>query len=121
MMATAFESRLFLFHTTKQMTSFFHGEIHLSPVELEKKLPADILHFIERLDGYTVSHQKRIVSGNTARSITIEAAAKRFDLVIMGASERSLSRSILEGNPVEDFLRETPCNLIILKARHEDK
>jgi len=121
MMAAAFESGLLLFHTTKPMTSFFHGKIHLAPVELEKKLPADISHFIELLDGYAVSHEKRLVSGNTARSITIEAAAKRFDLVIMGASERSLLRSILDGNPVEDLLRETPCNLIILKARHEDK
>ncbi|HDH02033.1 MAG TPA: hypothetical protein ENH17_02765 [Nitrospirae bacterium] len=54
------------------------------------------------------------------RSITIEAASKRHDLIIMGASERSLPASILKGNPVEDVLRETPCNLIILKPRHED-
>ena len=121
MMAAAFDSALFLFHTTKPMTSFFHGEIHLAPVELEKKLPADISRFIELLDGYAVSHEKRLVSGKAARSITIEAAAKRFELVIMGASERSLLHSILQGNPVEDLLRETPCDLIILKARHEDK
>lgn len=54
------------------------------------------------------------------RSITIEAASKRHDLIIMGASERSLPASILKGNPVEDVLRETHCNLIILKPQHED-
>jgi len=38
----------------------------------------------------------------------------------MGASERSLLSSILKGNPVEEVLRETPCDLIILKPRHEN-
>jgi nucleotide-binding universal stress UspA family protein len=33
----------------------------------------------------------------------------------MGASERSLLKSIIRGNPVEEVLRETPCNLIILR------
>ena len=32
----------------------------------------------------------------------------------MGASERGLWESIIGGNPVEQVLRETPCNLIIL-------
>ncbi|OGW32669.1 MAG: hypothetical protein A2X59_04115 [Nitrospirae bacterium GWC2_42_7] len=121
MFAEAFGSNIFLFHTTKPATKFFHGELHLTPVEWEEKLPEDISHFIEHLNRYKVTHEKRLVPGKTGRHITIEAAAKRFDLVIMGASERSLLRSIFKGNPVEEVLRETPCDLIILKARHENK
>ena len=119
--AAAFESDIHLFHTTEPVTSFFHGEIHLKPVELEKKLPRDILLFVEHLNQYEVAHEKRLVSGKAGRNVMIEAAARRFDLVIMGASERSLVRSLLKGNPVEMLLRETPCDLIILKAAHEDK
>jgi hypothetical protein len=37
----------------------------------------------------------------------------------MGASERSLLRSIISDNPVENVLRETPCNLIILRPSLE--
>jgi nucleotide-binding universal stress UspA family protein len=121
MVAEAFGSNIFLFHTTKPAKKFFHGELHLTPVEWEEKLPGDISHFIEHLNRYKVTHEKRLVPGRTGRHITIEAAAKRFDLVIMGASERSLLRSIFRGNPVEEVLRETPCDLIILKARYEDK
>jgi nucleotide-binding universal stress UspA family protein len=121
MMAAAYESDIYLFHTAKPVTSFFRGEIHLRPVDLENKLPMDILLFVEYLNQCEVAHEKRLVSGKTGKNIVIEAAARRFDLVIMGASERSLLSSFLKGNPVEMALRETPCDLIILKPAHEDK
>ncbi len=120
-MARSFGSRVFVFHAAKPATKFFHGEIYLSPAEWEKKLPADISAFMEHLRRYDVKYEGRLLPGKTARSITVEAAAKRHDLIIMGASERSLLSSLLKGNPVEDVLRETPCDLIILKPAHEDK
>ena len=119
-LAKAFDSEVYLFHITKPVIRFFHGEVHLRPAELEKKLPKDIEHFIKELDNYKVRPEKRLISGIAGKSITIEATAKRFDLIIMGASERGLMSSLLQGNPVEDVLRETPCDLIILKPRHED-
>jgi nucleotide-binding universal stress UspA family protein len=120
-MAEAFGSNIYLFHTTKPVTSFFHGEIHFSPLELENRLPRDISLFVERLDACDVSHEKGIASGKAGRRIIIEAAARRFDLMIVGASDRSLLSDLISESPVEEILRETPCDLIILKARHEDK
>lgn len=119
-MAESFDSKVFVFHATKPITKFFHGEIHLTPVEWEKRLSKDILNFKEYLRKYGISHEGRLIPGAIARTITIEAASKRYDLIIMGASERSLLSSLLKGNPVEDVLRETTCDLIILKPKHED-
>jgi nucleotide-binding universal stress UspA family protein len=119
-MAECFHSRVFIFHVTKPITKFFHGEMHLTPAQWEKRLPENIKDFTEHLIKYEIAHEGRLAPGITARSITIEAAAKRHDLIIMGASERSMLASILKGNPVEDVLRETPCDLIILKPRHGD-
>lgn len=121
MMARSFDSGIFLFHARPPTTKFFHGEVHLTPRELEEKLPPDISKFIARLETYDTGHEKLFVQGKAWRTIPIEAAAKRFDLIIMGASERTPIRSILEGNPVEKVLRSTPCDLIIFRARHEDK
>jgi nucleotide-binding universal stress UspA family protein len=118
LMAGAFGSRIHLFHTTKPLMRFFHGEIHLTPVEWEARLPADIALFVEQLERNDISHEKKLIPGIAARSITIEAAAKRHDLIIMGASERSLLNSLLKGNPVERVLRETTCDLIILRPRN---
>lgn len=119
-MAEAFNSQVFLFHVTKPITKFFHGELHLTPAQWEERLPMDIKDFIEHLKRYEISHEGILAPGLAARSITVEAASKRHDLIIMGASERSLLTSVFKGNPVEDVLRETPCDLIILKPRYED-
>jgi nucleotide-binding universal stress UspA family protein len=120
-MAECFHSKVFIFHVTKPITKFFHGEIHLTPAQWEKRLPENIKDFMEHLIRYEIAHEGRLAPGITARSITIEAAAKRHDLIIMGASERGLLASIIKGNPVEDVLRETPCDLIILKPGHENQ
>lgn len=118
--AQGFGSKVFVFHATKPMTRFFHGEIHLTPAQWEKRLPGDISDFIGHIQKYKIEIEGRFSPGATARSITIEAAAKRHDLIIMGASQRTLLSAVLKGNPVEDVLRTTPCDLIILSPRHED-
>ncbi len=115
LMAGAFASSVSLLHAPKPLKRFFHGEIHLTPVEWETRLPADISRFIDALGHYHVSHEKKLASGVAGRNIAIEASIKRHDLIIMGASIRSLWSSLLRGNPVEQVLRYTPCNLIILK------
>lgn len=119
-MAEGFSSKLFVFHSPKPIAKFFHGEVHLTPLEWMERLPKDISNFVDYLKKYRITHEKRFAPGAIGRSITIEAASKRHDLIIMGASERSLSNSLLQGNPVEEVLKDTPCNLIIFKPRHED-
>ena len=119
-MAEAFHAKVFLFHAPRPVTRLFHGPIHLAPGEWETRLPHDVAELIESLRRYKVEFERRIIPGAVGKSITIEAAAKRHDLIVMGASQRSLWASLLKGNPVEDVLRETPCDLIILNPKHED-
>ncbi|MEW6067501.1 MAG: universal stress protein [Nitrospirota bacterium] len=118
-LAEGFGSTVTLFHSSRPITSFFHGEIHIKPAQREEHIPKDIEKFTEYLNKYTIPHEKRTGHGSVARAITIEAAHKRNDLIVMGASERSLLKSIISSNPVEEVLRETPCNLIILRPKHK--
>ncbi|MBI4689549.1 MAG: universal stress protein [Nitrospirae bacterium] len=118
--AHAFESNVLLFHAPEPISRFFHGEIHLTPLEWEKKLPKDISSFMEHLQRYRVIHTGKSVPGKIGKTIAIEAFSKRHDLIIMGASERSLFSRFLRGNPVEEVLRDTPCDLIILRPRHSN-
>ncbi len=120
-MAEAFGGKIIVFHATKPITRFFHGEIHLTPVEWEKRLPKDISDFNAYIRKSDIELEGLLLPGHTSKGITIEAAAKRHDLIIMGASERPLFTSVLKGSPVEAVLRETPCDLIILNPRHEDQ
>src|SRR4030042_847323 len=118
-LAQAFHSSVTLFHLARPITSFFHGETLLKPAQIEKSIPKDIEKFTGCLKRYEITHEKRTAQGSVSRLITIEAAHRRNDLIVMGASERSLLKSIISGNPVEDVLRGTPCNLIVLRPRHE--
>lgn len=119
-MAHAFNSSVFVFHAPRPLTKFFQGELHLTEPEWEERRSRDIAHFMAYLKDHDIVHEGRLLPGRTARNITIEAFAKRHDLIIMGASERNLLTSLLRGNPVEEVLRDTPCDLIILKPRRED-
>lgn len=119
-MAEGFHARVWLFHAPKPVTRLFHGEIHLTPLEWEKRLPKRLAEFMRQISDYGIQWEGRLAPGAVGRGIAMEAASKRHDLIIMGASQRSLWSSLLRGNPVEDVLRETPCNLIILKPVHED-
>ena len=119
-MAQAFGSKVFVFHAPRPLTKFFHGEVHLTQPEWEERRSNDISRFMAHLKKHGIEHEGRLLPGRTARNITVEAFAKRHDLIIMGASERNLLTSLLRGNPVEEVLRDTPCDLIILKPRHED-
>lgn len=119
-LAEAYGSKLFVFHVAKPVAKFFHGELHLTPVELERKMSEDIASFVKLLGRHDVKTEKRLVAGHESKSIAIEASVKRHDLIIMGASERGLLRSFLQGSPVELLLKESPCDLIILKAGNED-
>ncbi|MBI4849951.1 MAG: universal stress protein [Nitrospirae bacterium] len=106
-----------LFHLHKPITSFINGEMHLKPVQRDEYVPKDVEKFREHLNKYKIPHEKKTGTGSIARAITLEAAHRKNDLIVMGASERSLLSSIVKGNPVETVLRETPCNLIIFRGR----
>lgn len=114
-MAEAFGASLTLFHSTLPITRFFHGETVLSPAEREKGLPVDIERLSSYLDRRGIRHEWRAEYGGVSRSITTAAALRRDDLIIMGGGQRGAVRSIFSGNPAEEVLRETPCNLIILR------
>ena len=117
-MADAYNARIHLLHTTAANGHLFPKSTQFTPVTWkDRDLPADLERFIEQLRRSGLTLEKKLVSGTAGRSITIEAAAKRHDMIIMGASERSLLSSLIRGNPVERVLRETICDLIILKPR----
>jgi nucleotide-binding universal stress UspA family protein len=116
-LAEAFGARVAVFHAPESLVRYFHGVRRLSRAEMEKQVPEEIDRFIGYLEEYRISPEKRLGLGRAGRAITMEAALQHNDLIIMGASQRSLLESTLGGNPVEEVLRETPCNLIILLTR----
>ena len=50
---------------------------------------------------------------NYAEAVLRNAAAGHFDLIIIGATNKDIIRQIVQGNPVEEILGKTSCDVII--------
>ncbi|MGQ9687860.1 MAG: universal stress protein [Desulfobaccales bacterium] len=119
-LAQAFEAAVTLFYAPEPLTGFFRGIIRLEQPEAARQIAQDIERFKNYLKEHQIVPETRQGQGPASRAITVEAALQHNDLIILGASERGLWESVLRGDPVEQVLRETPCNLIIfLPRRHQ--
>jgi nucleotide-binding universal stress UspA family protein len=115
-LAGAFNSSVTLFHLSAPITSFFRGEIQRTPDEITRHVSKDMGRFTQYLTHKNIDFRKRVGYGSVSKGITVEAAQWRNELIVIGESQRSILRSMVSGNPVEAVLRETPCNLIVLKS-----
>lgn len=114
-LARGFGSEAVLFHVERPISRFFRGEVPPASAEGDAEISPEVEFFRERLARLGVPLRKRAARGAVARSITIEAAHRRSDLIIMEAGEDALRGRLLGGDPVEEVLRETPCNLIVYR------
>jgi nucleotide-binding universal stress UspA family protein len=114
-LAKGLNARTTLLHLPGPITWSFHSRAKERSSGPQKHTAKGVEDFISRLEHYKVLHERRTGQGSVARSITTEAAFRKNGLIIMGASERGLFKSLLSSNPVEEVLRETPCNLIVFR------
>lgn len=58
------------------------------------------------------------VSDDVPKEIVIQANKHGSRLIFMGASERSLPERLFYGNPIEQVLRNAPCDVAICRGAH---
>jgi nucleotide-binding universal stress UspA family protein len=110
-LAAHFHAKLIVFHALEQVRR--RGQAVPHEAGTKRVVP-----FLERLREAGTVPEIRIVSGPlVGEAIMQEAARHRHDLIIMGASQRSLFSTWRRGNPVEDVMRRTPCDLFVCRAR----
>jgi nucleotide-binding universal stress UspA family protein len=78
--------------------------------DAEEVLSAEAAFAQVRLDSLVV------VSDDVPKEIVIAANRTKSRLILMGASERNLSQRFFYGNPIEQVLRETPCDVAVYRA-----
>jgi nucleotide-binding universal stress UspA family protein len=120
-LAQGFNARTTILNLSGPITGIFQSWEQERDFGPEKHTAKGVEDFISHLEQYKVQHERRSAQGSVARSITTEAAFRKNDLIIMGASERGLFKSFLSGNPVENVLRETPCNLIVFRPGRKSR
>lgn len=115
-LAEGTDAGITLIHTRKPLARFFHGEVHVKSIDRDRHIPHDMELFSNYLRRYSIKVETKVEYGSIAHAIATEAAFRKNDLIVMGASEKSLMSTMVRGNPVEDVLRNTPCNMIIFRA-----
>jgi len=77
----------------------------------EKRLAS----FMDELNRRGIDAGKKIVLGRNAREeIISEASHHKYDLIIVGTTTRNIVKRVVSGNPVEEILRDTPCDVMLL-------
>ena len=77
---------------------------------VEEEVRAALASFDYRLDASVV------VSDDVPKEILVFAAKLRSRLVCLGASERSLPQRLAYGNPIEQILRDAPCDVAVYRS-----
>ncbi len=110
-LAAHFRAKLIVFHTLEEVRR--RGQA--VPYEAGER---QVRTFVDSLREAGTAPQVRIVTGPLVdEAIMQEAARHRHDLIIMGASQRSLFSKWRRGNPVEAVMRRTPCDLFVCRSR----
>ncbi|MCX7770772.1 MAG: universal stress protein [Proteobacteria bacterium] len=90
--------------------------LYLTQNNAPHKLPKNLEKLFEILSELNINVDWSIEQGITGKKVNLEAALKRYDLIIMGFSKRSLLKTLMKGNIMFEILKEAPCNILIYKT-----
>lgn len=81
----------------------------------------DYVHRVQRELCAVLTHPFHLdgsvkISDRAASEIVLAAKQHRSQLIYVGASERSLSRRLVSGTPIEEILKNAPCDVAIYRG-----
>lgn len=73
-----------------------------------------VKEFVDALSSYGASAEiKTVIESDATDAIVREAAAGKYDLIILGASRRDFLKQLIRRNPVEKILEKAPCDVVV--------
>jgi len=114
-LADRFHSKITVFHVIElpdiQIKRLDAQEKDRTISSAEKRLRP----FIDELKRRGIDPAEKIVIGRKAREMIIsEASHHKYDLIIIGTTMRNVVKRVVSGNPVEEILRDTPCDVMLV-------
>ena len=110
-----FTSRISVFHVVELAALTIK---RLDPQKKEQLISSAekrLASFMDELNRRGIEAGRKIVLGRNAREeIISEASHHKYDLIIVGATTRNIVKRVVSGNPVEEILRDTPCDVMLL-------
>ena len=110
-----FASRISVFHVIELAALSIK---RLDPQKKERLIASaeqSLASFMDELSRRGIDAGRKIVIGRNAREEVIsEASHHKYALIIVGATTRNIVKRVVSGNPVEEILRDTPCDVMLL-------
>ena len=110
-----FASRISVFHVIELAALSIK---RLDPQKKERLIASaeqSLASFMDELSRRGIDAGRKIVIGRNAREEVIsEASHHKYDLIIVGTTTRNIVKRVVSGNPVEEILRDTPCDVMLL-------
>ena len=114
-LAERFNSRITVFHVSKLSASKIKRMDKADKGLMIEKCERKLLSFMKELGSRGINASVKIVSGSKVRDeIISEASHHKYDLIILGTTKRNIINRVVSGNPVEEILRDTPCDVMLL-------
>ena len=113
--ADRFNSNITVFHVIELSSSGIKRLEKLEKDKLTESGEKKIASFMKELRGRGIHASEKIVTGSKVRDeIISEASHHKYDLIILGTTKRNIIKRVVSGNPVEEILRDTPCDVMLL-------
>ncbi|MCD6320259.1 MAG: universal stress protein [Candidatus Desulfofervidaceae bacterium] len=112
--ATTFATKLVIFHI-KAISNNKSKFLTREEITKLKQIGKQTIHpFTDALKELGIKTESKVeVSANLAQAIIAEAARGRYDFIFMGAYQRDVISRAVEGNLVEEVLRNTLCDIMV--------
>ena len=110
-----FDSKITVFHVIERTDSYIKGLDKSDKERLTASAEKRVSSFMDELRGRGISVSEKIVLGSKVRDeIISEASHHKYDLIIAGTTMRNIIKRVVSGNPVEEILRDTPCDVMLV-------
>jgi universal stress protein A len=113
-LARAFGATLLIVHVEEPPVAYGGGEMYYGIAEPDYDELQRMLERIEPIEP-GVPCQRRLVTGEPARTIVELARQEGVDLIVMGTHGRTGLRRLVMGSIAEAIVRTAPCAVLTLK------
>lgn len=115
----AFDAELTVLTTFEPMVVSFPTRLNIDYESENQAIEDDsrrgLNAFLKDVDLESVRHQSKVVEGKPALVIVEEIKKQQADLVVMGATGKSILQRFFLGSVTESVMQQLPCSMLIVK------
>lgn len=120
--ARIFDSKLNIINVYEPLENMYSPRFNVDPTEENKKRESEnkkmFEDFLTNFNFKGVNYQSELISGDAYKEISDYVKKKNIDLLLIGATGKTMISRILLGSLTEQIARDLPCSMISAKAEN---